>query len=304
MQHILIINLGPIRSFVLSTGAIQDIHAHHMGAHVTLLTDRRLAPLATPNPHIDDITFDSPSPWWHIKDTLRKMVFLKRFDYIYDLTGNSHTAWYYRLTSHRTKWCGIVPDCTYYHNPKKREVQHSTQFLADQLRQAGLNPHHRPDISYAAKPIQDVMEQKELISKRFAVIIPGSAKHEIEKRWPHYDKLILALKKKGWQVALCGSTDEEQLLYSLSESTGAVNLTGLSLPEFINIFKESSFVIGNDTGPTQLAVAAGCKGVAIYGNTSDIIHNAPNSATFQLIHTEGDIATIELHSVLQAIDNL
>lgn len=312
MQKILVIKLSAIGDFIQATGALKDIRRAHPEAHITLLTTKAIKSLAETNPHVDEVVYHVRPKPFALQEWLGLRYFLRDFDMTYDLQCNDRTNFYYKI-AHRFgragKWCGIAKGCTFWQDPKIRAGRHSQDFLPEQLRIAGLHPKYTPDVSYAAVDVSVKLQAAGLTPKKFVVLIPGSSAGWVGKRWPHYVTLAKLLKEEGWQVALCGGPDEGQLLNDIARESGAINLQGFSLPEFMGVFKASAFVVGNDTGPMHMAAACGhgesaVRGIVLFGPASDFERHAPKSPAIEVMNHVEDIGLITPDVVLKALTQL
>jgi len=114
-----------------------------------------------------------------------------------------------------------------------------------------------------------------------AVLHPGGGRNPVRmdesKRWPAERFALLGsqlMRKYGARVLLVGSEDSQELAETILGmiSTPVVNLTGqLSLGELGALCEMADLYVGNDTGPTQIAVAMGCPTLAIFGPTDPSI---------------------------------
>jgi len=134
------------------------------------------------------------------------------------------------------------------------------------------------------------------------VLIPGSSTAWPGKRWGHYAALSGLLQAEGFGVALCGGPDEGDLLNEIAAASGAVNLEGFSLPEFMDVFKQAAFVVGNDTGPMHMAAACNVRGAVLFGPASDYTRHAPKAESIKVLHDEKAIDNITPEQVMQALN--
>jgi ADP-heptose:LPS heptosyltransferase len=92
----------------------------------------------------------------------------------------------------------------------------------------------------------------------------------LDKRWPpeHFAALARQLLAQGFQIVLTGSAGDAPLCAAFSELlTPAPHILAgqLSLSQFGALCEQASLFVGGDTGAMHLAVACGCKTVAIFG---------------------------------------
>jgi ADP-heptose:LPS heptosyltransferase len=104
---------------------------------------------------------------------------------------------------------------------------------------------------------------------KFVVVHPGAG--DVGRMWPldKYCQLIEWLKgEKKLEIIICGSESERYLAERIRQKIDfpIVDIVGkTSLPVLASIFKKSYLFVGNDTGPTHLAVAVGASTVCLIG---------------------------------------
>lgn len=104
---------------------------------------------------------------------------------------------------------------------------------------------------------------------RFAVVVPGSV--WATKRWPEDRFASLARRiasELRLPVVLLGSESERELCARVASGSEAVNAAGrLSLGESAALVSLARLFVGNDSGPTHVAMALDVPTVAIFGPT-------------------------------------
>ena len=113
------------------------------------------------------------------------------------------------------------------------------------------------------------------------VMHPGGGSNPLEtddrKRWPVERFALLGnhlARKHGARVLLVGSEADRSVVTAVAGMmAGDVpNLAGeLTLSEIGALCEIADLYIGNDTGPTHVAAAVGCKTLAIYGPTQPFV---------------------------------
>ncbi|MDD9912291.1 MAG: glycosyltransferase family 9 protein [Alphaproteobacteria bacterium] len=298
MKQVLIILEDVMSRFVQATGTIQDIKEFHRNDHVTLLTTSNLKYLAEKNPHIDQVVYDRGKPFWHLLYLWQMKKFLGQFERIYDLQHDSRSKLYMKLSNPEI-WCSSHTDAGLYVNPQVFKENPMEDALRVQLSMAKIPAKHRPDLSYAAQPALDKLEELNLEPNKFIVLVPGSRRKHLQRRWPHFAKLGALLKAEGYQVAIVGSADEERLVYELSETLDAPLIYNLPLPQLIDIFQYAKAVIGNDTGPFHLASASGTEGIILFGPDPAATRHTPHLTNVQVIQNTDDLSAISPQTVMK-----
>ena len=89
------------------------------------------------------------------------------------------------------------------------------------------------------------------------------------KKWPHYNALIDIIKKKyqdQFKIVVAPGPNE----ISQSKEINAVcildNGKPIDISQLSSLIKESTFVIGNDTGPAHIAAHLNVKGLTLFGS--------------------------------------
>ncbi len=111
-------------------------------------------------------------------------------------------------------------------------------------------------------------------SRRLVGVHPGSV--WATKRWPaeRFAALVSRLcREAGAQVVLVGGAGDRPLAASVREASGAgpdcLDWTGeTTLPELIELMRELSLFVTNDSGPMHLATASGVPTLAFFGPTT------------------------------------
>ena len=117
------------------------------------------------------------------------------------------------------------------------------------------------DLAAAARRLSD----HGLTAGRFALLLPGSG--SAQKNWPAVKFAELARRLKPRVAAAIALGPAEAGLASSFAETGCAILTGMDLGELAGIAAGASLFVGNDSGVSHLAAAAGAPGIALFGPT-------------------------------------
>ncbi len=275
--RILVIRLGALGDFVLSSGPFQAIRNHHRDAHIVLLTTAPYEVLAQAGGWFDEVWLDSKPKWWQFSDVraLSRRLNEDAFDRVYDLQTSDRSSSYFRLLKRpRPEWSGIARGCSHPHANPDRDRLHTVERQADQLHMAGIDDVPAPDISMIDADLSAFD-----LPDRYALIIPGSAPHRPEKRWPgeRYGELCHRLKGMNLAVVLIGGPAEADVLGAIaSVRRDSVNLCGrTSFEQIAALARRAELAIGNDTGPMHLVATAGCPSLTLFSSSSDPALTAP-----------------------------
>ncbi len=265
VQRLLIIKHGAFGDVIQSFGAIEDIRKNFANAHITVLTEPGFKKIFERCSFVDQVMTDARFPRWRMDKLFSLKQGFAEIDpeFVVDLQNSSRTAFYRKYLLSKPKWSFIAnansPQAKY---PKSLP---SLERLAGQLADLGLrlNKTKTPDISWLANDVSDIL-QAENVNAPFVTLIPGcSAKHP-KKRWPYYAQLAERLLDAGYGVVTVPGPDEIELCKALPGKA----LTGTSFLNWFDlagILQNSAFVIGNDTGPTHIAVNLDVPGLALFG---------------------------------------
>ncbi|MBN2309174.1 MAG: glycosyltransferase family 9 protein [Candidatus Hydrogenedentes bacterium] len=145
--------------------------------------------------------------------------------------------------------CGVRDAAAFPGIPPADWAEHASRYYASCLG-CGATPSFRLELA-PASPGHDV------------VIHPGSGGHR--KNWPveHFAAVASALERQGRHTTWCVGPAED----GMHVPSGASVLEGRSLIDLAHELASARLYIGNDSGITHLAAAAGCPTVAVFGPT-------------------------------------
>jgi ADP-heptose:LPS heptosyltransferase len=271
--RILVIKLGALGDFVQATGPMAAIRRHHEGARITLMTTRPLAELAEVCPFVDEVWYDERPPAWRLDAllALRRRLRSAGFNRVYDLQTSDRSGWYHRLLlPDPPEWSGIATGASHPHRNPARDRMHTLDRQAEQLADAGITSVPAPDVAWAAADVSHFA-----LRPPYVLLVPGGSGHRPAKRWPveHWAALAARLVDAGLQPVVIGGPAERALGAAIAPARDLVGET--SLREIVGLAKEAYRTIGNDTGPTHLAVAAGSPATVLYSAASDPALTAP-----------------------------
>lgn len=142
------------------------------------------------------------------------------------------------------------------------EIERNAEFV----RLLGVNSY-KP----AVRPLPRVATLPDAlrINVRYFIVFPGASWSG--KQWPieSYAALVRHIQTNtGWQPVFCGSSEERSLCSTLSEQTSppALNWAGqTSLPQFVEVVRGASLLIGNDSSAIHMAASVETPSVCILG---------------------------------------
>ncbi|MFC0384273.1 glycosyltransferase family 9 protein [Muricoccus vinaceus] len=280
--RILVIKLGALGDFVQAFGPFAAIRAHHPGARITLLTTPPFAELAGRSPWFDVVwTHGRPrGADWRGRLALLRSLRGGRFDRVYDLQTSGRSSRYRLLVGLRAEWSGIAWGASHPHANPGRDDMHTVERQAEQLRMAGIPAVPRPDLSWLDADLSGLA-----LPDRFALLVPGASPSRPGKRWPHFPALAARL---GEPCVVTGGPGEAELAAAIvAAAPGTIDLTGrTSLFQLAAIARRAAVAVGNDTGPTHLAAAAGSPTLALFGGESEPARCAPRGRAVSVLRRE------------------
>ncbi|MGF1626540.1 MAG: glycosyltransferase family 9 protein [Alphaproteobacteria bacterium] len=302
--RILVIKHSAFGDFILSTGSFKAIRAHHPDAHITLMTTASYGPLGEACPFFDDVWVDprpslrTPLTWLSHVGQLRGAGFQR----VYDLQRNDRTAGYFRaLWPQPPEWVGVARGCSHrYRKPADRKL-HIVDREVAQLALAGVAAEPMPDLSWLG-----IDTSPPHVPMPMVLLVPGSARHRAEKRWPAaaYGRLAAGLAAAGLTPVLIGGPDEADARAGIAAACpAAVDLGGRTdMPQIAALARRAVAAVGNDTGPMHVAAAVGCPSVSLFGPASDPALIGPRGPRVTILRAD-PIGAIEEATVRAALDH-
>jgi ADP-heptose:LPS heptosyltransferase len=327
-EHILVIRLGALGDLVFCFQSFHEIRQAHPHAEIALLTRAPYASFARSLPWFDRVsidthpTFATPFAWVR----LRREIADFSPDRIYDLQGKHRQTVLYALLGgpFGPAWSGQAPLCKYPRPSLSKSTDSRfvkklkrfftersrtgpplpgmrwTDFLAAQLRVAGVPATPAPDLAWFDAPVE-----KFALPEHYAVLIPGCSPNAPHKRWPpqKFADLAQKLRNKGLVCVAVGTdTDAEAVAAVKALAPDIVDLCGSTgLFELAGILRRAAIVIGNDTGPLHMAGALHTPTLALFSGKSDPGWSTPPGPRVA-VRQSPDLADLSVDEVLFAVD--
>lgn len=294
-RHILVIKHGALGDFVLATGPMMAIRAHHLADRVVLLTTPPFEEFAAQARLFDEIWIDTRPGALQMGAWLKLIRRLRGggFHRVYDLQTSERSSLYFRFfAAPKPEWSGIAPGASHRHDNPDRVYMHTVDRQAEQLRIAGIQHVPHPDLSWATADIRGLP-----LNQPYGMLAPGGSAHRTPKRWPpeRFAELAGRLSAEGIQpVAVGGPADSEAARPSVA--AGALDLTGrTTLTELTEVARGAVVAVGNDTGPMHVAAAARCRAVVLFSAASNPSLCAPRGEV--RILRRDDLAALSVEDV-------
>ncbi len=312
-NNILVIKHGAFGDIILAGSAMQAIRSYHKDDIIICLTSMAFEKLLNNSPWFDMVYVDSKPKWNNLKDwnKLKKLFNKFKFKKVYDLQTSYRSNLYFFLffIYKESYWSGIAIGSKYRHNNKNRKNMHTIERQRDQLKLAGIKYDYLPDWTW----LINNYENKNILPKdKFAIIVAGSAKHRLNKRWPklRYAHLIEYLSNIGIRSIIIGGEEEldniNNIINLVNESIKykPVNYAGkTSFQDLAYLSMHALCSVGNDTGPMHLLASCGLKSIVLFGSGSDPDLCAPVGKNIYIVH-ENIIDNIAVNRVSKILKNI
>lgn len=304
---ILVIKLGALGDFVQALGPMAAIYRDREGARLTCLTTAPYLEFARATGFFDEVREDRRPGRFNFAGwfALRRWLRSARFARVYDLQTSGRSTLYFGLfrPGPMPQWSGIAPGCSHPHANPERDLMHTIDRQAEQLKMAGIDNVPGPD-SVAGLTGLDADISGFGLQGDFALLVAGGAPHRPEKRWPHenYCGLARALSERGIRPVLLGTIAEADILGRIArEVPDALDLTGrTSLLQIAGLARHAALAVGNDTGPMHLISALGCKSIVLYSSASDPALCGQRGRDVNILRKDG-LADLGVDEVLGAL---
>lgn len=308
-RRILVIKLSALGDLIQATGPMKAIRAAHPDAHITLLTTRPYVAMGQAMGWFDEIWDDGRPDWTDLPAVWRLIARMRKagFDLVYDLQTQGRTIRYFQLLGgRRPDWSGNAPGARYFYGGRERDRLHVQDSQRNQLNIAGIAEVGPPDIGWLT------CGDRMAIDGLTALLIPGGAGHRPAKRWPaaRYGRLAQALAAGGVTPLVLGHGPEEEALAAevVSLEPRVRSLVGQTqYGDIADLARKAVLTVGNDTGPTHIAIAAGSPGVVLFSHESNPDLSAPRPIRADQkveILRRPDLADLPVEAVAEAVDRV
>jgi len=272
-QAILAVRLSSLGDIVLAFPALQAIKAKHPGAELTVLTKATFAPLLQAHPAVDRVLpVDDGGGQGALARTVRRMR-AGRFAGAYDLHAKFRSwsllklarvpVWGQVRTRALARWwlvlCGHARRLFGRDAPAGAARGTGTPLAALAMAQAVAPGFRLADLTPIELQLPMASPWPVAPGKLRIALCPG-ARHAT-KAWPGFAELAALLAARGESVrVILGPGDTWPGVPGVTTSTG-------ELLELAASLRAADLAIGNDSGLTHLAVAAGTPALVLFGPT-------------------------------------
>ena len=289
-KSILVIKHGAFGDIIQSDGIFKSIKRRHPNTNLILLTSTIYKKIMMESPYFSNIIEDNRLPLWHLWGyfALLKKLHSYSFSHVYDLQNSQRTSMYKFLLLKNVIWI----------TTKRNDHPISgLQGLIDMLKSDGMQSKEilEPDLSWLINDVSLLLKKYKIL-KKYIVFIPGSSKKHPEKRWPFYKDMAIEFINRGYDVINIIGPDEIDLRKSLE---GHI-FDSLEWGDLAGIIFNSSFVIGNDTGPSHIASCLKKPGIALFGPTTSATKSELARGAFNILESR-DLRNLSSDKLLKEI---
>ena len=272
-NNILIIKHGALGDLIQITSSLKSIRQKYPDSKITLLTDIKFKFFSDRIIFVDEIIYENRPTFFRIDKWL--IIILKiikrRFNVVFDLQNSDRTSVYYffiKLFNSKTVWSGNRRGGKFKYHPKNFESIPIKDRIKNQLELMDIEIYDKPDISWMMK--KNIIN---LPNNDFVILLPGSSPEHKHKRWPaeKFAELANYLKGKKIDSIILGQShsEGEELKKIKLLAPKIIDFSDQDLDCLATTASKAIGAIGNDTGPTFVAAAAGCPITWLLSNHTD-----------------------------------
>ncbi len=310
-KNLLVIKPSSLGDIVHALQVVETVARRFPDCRITWVARDRFAPLVEAAPFIHEVIhFRRKNGWRGILEVM-KILRARKFDMVWDMQGLLRSGLMAAAAHAPVKWGRR--DCREGAGLFTRKValpaapgpHHAIPLLLEFARTLGVNEDASIPLSLRSGPRfpwASFFDGDP--TKRFVIFTDSRG---VEKEWRGFSELTRLILEKipSSRVAWCAglSTAPDFPV----DDTRFLNLTGCPFDEMIELARQPSVFIGNDSGPMHLSAAVGNRVLAIFGPTSpDRFGPWPPGSTRTLPVTApgGVLADLSAKSVFAAVCSL
>ena len=280
---ILILKPSSLGDVVQALPVLRLLKQHYRDSEIFWWIEIGNAPLLEDDPDLAGIFRFDRERWatpWHWGDIWKSIRELRRhqFDLIIDLQALARSGTVGWLAGGKS-FVGLHDLrelATGYYDvsvPRPSPVTHAVDWYLEVLKVLGVPVHWNFDWLPRREGVaREVEALWQLNGAPMVALLPG-ARWE-NKRWPaeHFRELVVTLRaRRDLRFTILGSKTDSPLAQTIvGAAPGAcLDLTGrTTLPQMIEVLRQCSVVVTNDTGPMHVAAALRKPVVGIFGPTN------------------------------------
>ena len=253
-MNILIIKHGSIGDFVMSISSIISIRNKFPKGKIYLLTTTLIKNIFFQIPYIDSIHIDDRNSNLGFIPYLIKLKKLN-ISLVIDLQNSQRTEIYHfctRALYRNVKINSSRRFAQFKYKVPQHGYEHVSDGLKNQLKLINVNKFLKPNIDWIKNK-----NFKNPFKKKYIVLIPGSSKSGVDKRWPanFFSDLSNIFIENDFDVIATGAYSDRDIIQEIERfNQRVIKSDYLShFSNFVNLCDESSLIISVDTGPAHIA---------------------------------------------------
>jgi len=272
-SNILIIKHGALGDLIQVTSSLKSIRHKYPESKITLLTDIKFKFFSDRIIFVDEIIYENRPSFLRIDKWLIiiSKIILRNFNIVFDLQNSDRTSIYHfflRLFNSKIIWSGNRRGGRFKYHPKNFESIPIKDRIKNQLALMNIEIYDKPDINWMMN--KDIIN---LPNNKFVILLPGSSPEHKHKRWPaeKFAELANYLKEKNIDSIVLGQShsEGEELKKIKLLAPNIIDFSDQDLDCLATTASKAIGAIGNDTGPTFIAAAAGCPITWLLSNHTD-----------------------------------
>lgn len=290
-KKILVVKLGSMGDLILAVPSLRMIRGKFPEAFIGLLVDKKIAPLVSRSPYLDEVIPVERGRLSHLPYLLKiaKKIRREGYEISVDLQNSKWTHLAAALAGVRERYgfkrgrLGFfltrpVQDCGAQDGPVRHQFRVLSAVGVTQLSDF-LELWTDPVSEERVEALLPAASEKD--GRRTVGLVVGSSLKWPTKRWPAAFFAELAdrlIKEKNCRVVLIGSGEDKSGLAEFSPRSreGLIDLVGrTSVTDLVSVIKRLDALVTGDTAPLHVAGALKAKIVALFGPTDPRRHMPP-----------------------------
>jgi len=275
MKSLLVIKPSSLGDIVHGLQILQTVARQLPDCRITWVARDRFAPLVEAASFIHEVIHfrrkEGVSGLWEVMKTLRA----RHFDAVWDMQGLLRSGLMAAAAKAPQKWGrrDSREGAGFFYNhriklPEGPPPHHAIRVLQGFPLGAGLDAEVTFPLALNPGPVGEWSTFFQGDSNSQFVIFTDS--RGVGKEWPGFDELTRLIWEKIPYSRVAWCAGQPTAPQDTPPEGRFLNLTGCPLDEMIELCRQPSIFIGNDSGPMHLSAAVGNKVLAIFGPTSPL----------------------------------
>jgi len=279
LERIVIVRLSSVGDVVLTGPATALLREAYPSAEIGFVVKGSLRDLVAGNPHVDTIHVLEESSLAALRSLARE-IGERRYDAFVDLHRNLRSAFLARASGARLRTAYVKRELrdAFAVRIARRPFRASKRLVeryVESLAPLGIAPAYRRPVFHVAGSDAEwadgYLAGSGLVPHGYVAVVPGSVWPT--KRWSAERYAALAARvaaRLDLPVVLLGSRDEIELCETVAAGAGSgarVAAGQTTLGQMAALISRATLYVGNDSGPTHIAMAVDTPTVAIFGPT-------------------------------------